>query len=79
MKRPEFIGLEQARQVLAEMGVTLTLRQMQRAAELHPDGSRTLPFFIDPIEGTLKIDKQALINVYLMRHVEAQRRCKPTP
>lgn len=79
MRQPHFIGLEEARQVLAEIGVTLTMRQMQRAAELHPDGSRKLPFFIDPIEGTLKIEKQALIEVYLRRHVDAQRHCRPEP
>jgi hypothetical protein len=33
IKEPQYIGLEEARQVLAQMGVQLTLRQMQRAAE----------------------------------------------
>jgi len=33
MKQPCYLGLEDARQVLAEMGVNLSLRQMQRAAE----------------------------------------------
>ena len=34
MTKPCYIDLEQARQVLAEMGVELTARQMKRAAEL---------------------------------------------
>jgi hypothetical protein len=32
IKQPHYIGLEEARQLLAQMGVQLTLRQMQRAA-----------------------------------------------
>jgi hypothetical protein len=77
--QPHFIGLEEARQVLAEMGVVLSVRQMQRAAELRPDGMRKFPFFIDPIEGTLKIDKRRLIEVYLRCQVEAERRCRFEP
>lgn len=33
MASPRYIDLEQARKVLAEMGVELTARQMKRAAE----------------------------------------------
>lgn len=33
MASPRYIDLEQARKVLAEMGVELTVRQMKRAAE----------------------------------------------
>jgi hypothetical protein len=33
MEMPCYIDLEQARQVLAEMGVALTPRQMKRAAD----------------------------------------------
>ncbi len=46
------------RQVLAEMGVKLSLRQMQRAAEQDAQGRRKLPFFVDPIEHKLKIEKE---------------------
>lgn len=53
-----YIGLEEARQVLAEMGVQLTPRQMKRAADKDAQGRRKLPFFVDPIEGRLKIEKE---------------------
>jgi hypothetical protein len=75
--RPHYIGLEEARQVLAEMGVELTPRQMKRAADKDAEGRRKLPFFIDPVEGTLKIEKQALVAAYEKRQVEAERRCRP--
>ena len=76
MTRPCYIDLDQARQILAEMGVELTARQMKRAAETDAHGKRKLPFFIDPIEGKLKIEKQTLIGVYLHRQVEAERDLK---
>ena len=50
MRKPCYINLEQAREVLAEMGVTLTPRQMKRAADKDAQDRRKLPFFIDPIE-----------------------------
>ena len=56
MKQPCYIGLEEARQVLAGMGVQLTKRQMQRAADMDALGRRKLPFFVDPIEHKLKIE-----------------------
>lgn len=77
MKNPCYIDLEQARQVLAEMGVTLNPRQMQRAAEQDGQGRRKLPFFVDPIERKLKIEKNDLISVYFRKQVEAQRNLKP--
>lgn len=73
MTPPFYIDLDQAREVLAEMGVELNERQMKRAAEMDAQGCRKLPFFIDPIEGKLKIDKQALIETYLRRQVQAER------
>ena len=76
MVSPRYIDLEQARKVLAEMGVELTARQMKRAAETDAQGRRKLPFFIDPIEGRLKIEKQALIGAYVRRQVEAERNLK---
>ena len=63
--------------MLAEMGVELSERQMKRAAETDPHGRRKLPFFIDPIEGKLKIEKQALINAYMTRQVHAERNLRP--
>ena len=72
-----YIGLEEARAVLAEMGVELTERQIKRAAETDPQGRRKLPFFVDPIEGKLKIERQALIDAYRKRQVGAERNLRP--
>jgi hypothetical protein len=73
VRQPHYIGLEDAREVLAQMGVKLTIRQIQRAADGNAQGKRKLPFFIDPIDGRLKIDKDDLVNVYLKKQVEALR------
>jgi hypothetical protein len=72
MKNPCYIDLEQARQVLAEMGVALNPRQMKRAADKDAHGRRKLPFFIDPIEGRLKIEKNTLQNIYMKAQVNAE-------
>jgi hypothetical protein len=77
IRQPHYIGLEEARQLLAQMGVQVTLRQMQRAAEQDAHGRRKLPFFVDPIERKLKIEKNDLISIYFKRHVEAQRNLRP--
>ena len=77
MRQPCYIDLEEARQVLATMGVELTTQQMKRAADKDALGRRKLPFFIDPIEGTLKIEKDSLINIYMKRQVEAERNLRP--
>lgn len=69
---PQFIGLEQARQVLAEIGVELNARQMKRAADKDATGRRKLPFFVDPIEGTLKIEKGTLVEIYQKLQLEAE-------
>ena len=70
---PCYIGLEQARQVLAEIGVELTPRQMKRAADRDAHGHRKLPFFVDPVEGTLKIEKGTLVAIYQQLQNEAVR------
>lgn len=70
---PCYIGLEQARQVLAEIGVELTPRQMKRAADRDAHGHRKLPFFVDPVEGTLKIDKGTLVAIYQQLQNDAVR------
>ena len=77
IRQPHYIGLEEARQVLAQMGVQLSLRQMQRAAEQDAQGRRKLPFFVDPIERKLKIERDDLIRIYFKRQVEAQRNLRP--
>lgn len=70
---PCYIGLEQARQVLAEIGVELTPRQMKRAADRDAHGHRKLPFFVDPVEGTLKIEKGTLVAIYQQLQNDAVR------
>lgn len=70
---PCYIGLDEARQVLAEMGVDLSPRQMKRAADRDARGHRKLPFFVDPIEGTLKIEKGTLAEIYNRLQVDALR------
>ena len=64
MKLPCYIDLVQARGVLAEMGVELNERQMKRAADKDAAGNRKLPFFVDPIDGRLKIEKGTLVQIY---------------
>lgn len=77
MKQPCYLDLEEARQLLAGMNVNLTLRQMQRAAEQDGQGRRKLPFFVDPIEHKLKIEKDDLLSAYFRKQVEAQRNLRP--
>lgn len=72
MKPPCYIGLDEARQVLAQMGVELNPRQMKRAADKDASGRRKLPFFVDPIERKLKIEKGALVRVYQELQIEAE-------
>lgn len=73
---PCYIGLEQARIVLAEIGVELSSRQMKRAADRDAHGHRKLPFFVDPIEGTLKIEKGTLVAIYQQLQNEAVENMK---
>lgn len=70
---PCYIGLEEARQVLAEIGIDLNPRQMKRAADRDAKGNRKLPFFVDPVEGTLKIEKNTLVAVYSELQNKAMR------
>lgn len=72
MKLPCHIDLNDARQVLAEMGVVLNERQMKRAANPDAFGRRKLPFFVDPIEGKLKIEKGTLVRIYRELQIEAE-------
>lgn len=71
MKPPQYIGLRQAKYVLSQMGVELSDRQMKRAAEKDAHGKRKLPFFIDPIDGRLKIEKGDLVKTYMQLRVDA--------
>ena len=73
MNSPCYIGLMQARLVLAEMGIELSDRQIRRAAETDSQGRRKLPFFVDPIDGRLKIEKGALVRIYRELQLEAEK------
>jgi hypothetical protein len=73
MSKPFFIDLNQAREVLAEIGIDLNERQIKRAAEKDATGQRKLPFFVDPIDKKLKIEKHTLMRIYNNCQVEAER------
>ncbi|WP_245276212.1 hypothetical protein [Methylocapsa aurea] len=72
-KRPHYLDFEEARQLLAEMNIHLTPRQIKRSSDMDARGKRKLPWFIDPIEGRLKIERNALLSAYFNRQVEAER------
>ena len=76
MTMPTYIGLHEAREVLAEMGIELNDRQIKRAAEMDASGRRKLPFFIDPIDGKLKIEKGSLVRIYREAQIDAENSCK---
>ena len=78
LQHPCYIDLKQARQVLAEMGVELNPRQMKRAADKDALGNRKLPFFVDPIEGKLKIEKGTLVRIYRELQIQAENSAKHT-
>lgn len=73
MNLPCYITLSQARTVLSDMGIDFTDRQLKRAAEPDNNGRRRLPFFVDPIDGRLKIEKGALVRIYRELQIEAER------
>jgi hypothetical protein len=73
--RPHYLDLEEARQRLAEMNIHLSPRQITRSSDMNANGKRKLPWFIDPIEGRLKIERNALLSAYFNRQVEAERHC----
>ena len=72
MRELKFITLNQACVVLERMGLPITRRQIKRAAEMDAHGRRKLPFFIDPIDKQLKIEKGALVRIYQKLHVDAE-------
>ncbi|WP_229736454.1 hypothetical protein [Novosphingobium endophyticum] len=74
LPQPCYLDLTQAREVLAEMGVELNERQMKRAADKDAHGRRKLPFFVDPIEGRLKIEKGTLVKIYRELQIEAENK-----
>lgn len=72
MSKPCYLDLEQARLALSELGINFNQRQMKRAAEKDGHGQRKLPFFIDPIDKKLKIEKNTLLSIYLNRQITAE-------
>ena len=52
-------------------------RAADASANADAQGRRKLPFFVDPIERKLKIEKADLISIYLKRQVQAQRNLRP--
>ena len=76
MNEPRYIDLDQARQVLSGMGIELNPRQMKRAAEKDAAGLRKLPFFVDPIDGRLRIERGALVRIYRELQVQAENSAK---
>lgn len=72
MEIPKYITLSEARRELSDIGIQLSDRQIKRAADKDGQGKRKLPFFVDPITGTLKIEKGALVAAYRKLQVEAE-------
>lgn len=72
MKSPYYIGLDSAREVLAEIGIELNEKQIKRAANPDIYGRRKLPFFVDPIDGKLKIEKGTLVRIYREAQIDAE-------
>ncbi len=79
MKIPNYIDLKKARQVLSEMGIELNDRQMKRAADLDAKGKRKLPFFVDPIDKKLKIEKGTLVEIYSRCQIDAEKNSHVNP
>lgn len=78
-KTPFYIGLEEARQALAEIGINLSPKQLKRAADPDAAGRRKLPFFVDPIDGRLKIERGTLLEIYIRYQVEAEKSAHVRP
>lgn len=72
MEFPRYVNIEQAHNVLAANGIELSPRQIKRAADPDAHGKRKLPFFVDPIDGRLKIDKNLLVEIYTRCQVQAE-------
>lgn len=79
MNTPTYISIEGAREVLAEMGIELTSRQIKRAADPDAHGKRKLPFFVDPIDKRLKIEKGTLVEIYNRCQVNAVNNARINP
>ena len=76
---PFYIGMKEARAALAEIGIELNERQIKRAADPDANGQRKLPFFVDPIDKRLKIDRDTLLQIYTGCQVNAENRARINP
>lgn len=74
----QFITIDETIDTLAEIGIKIKLSQIKRAAEPDHNGLRKIPFFKDPIDGRLKIDKSTLIGMYQALHSQALENCQYT-
>lgn len=79
MTGPFYIGLEDARSTLAEIGIELTAKQLKRAADPDGNGMRKLPFFVDPIDKRLKIERGTLLEIYTRCQVHAENSAHVNP
>lgn len=73
-----YLDIEQARIALSELGIQVTDRQMRRAASADAHGRRKFPFFIDPLDGRLKIEKGTLVRIYRELQIEAEKLAQTT-
>tara|TARA_R100000030_G_scaffold86464_1_gene69912 strand:+ start:148 stop:420 length:273 start_codon:yes stop_codon:yes gene_type:complete len=73
MREVCYIDLKDARKALKAIGIDLTDRQIKRAAEVDAKGKRKLPFFVDPIDKKLKIDKHLLLSIYSECQYQAEK------
>ena len=65
------LDVDQARNLLSDLGIVLNERQMRRAVEPDAQGRRKLPFFRDPITKRLVIAEDALKQVYASAQTQA--------
>jgi len=71
----QYITIDETVDTLAEIGISMKLSQLKRAAEPDAAGHRKLPFFKDPIDGRLKIEKGALVSIYSVLSGDAIKSC----
>jgi len=72
MSHLEIVDLKGAQEALAAIGVNFSEEQLRRAAEPDAHGRRKMPFFVDPIDRRLKIDRNSLLKPYFKLVAEAE-------
>lgn len=76
---PFYIGIAEARTTLSEIGINLSTRQLKRAADPDAHGKRKLPFFVDPVDKRLKIERGTLLEIYTRCQVHAENNALINP